>query len=159
MGIKWTPWQVSMQRRIEVLSAFTFVSIIIFSELLTVILLALFLVSASCQLSRSHFNKLSPIQRYGGLLASALFATYLVFFYFDRNAGDYHTRGQGLVRNKKRFLLSSLQNCFLRRFEFLRGWRMWRHCSSYFPSQLIKTVDLPANKNYIFAVFPHGVIR
>lgn len=102
----------------------------------------------------------STDQRYGGLLASALFAAYLVFFFFDRNAGDYHTRGQGLVGNENGVLLSSLKNdVFFRRFEFLRGWRMWRHCSNYFPSTLVKTVDLPADRNYIFAVFPHGVIR
>lgn len=28
----------------------------------------------------------------------------------------------------------------------------------YFPTGLVKTADLPANKNYILAVFPHGVL-
>lgn len=28
----------------------------------------------------------------------------------------------------------------------------------YFPSALIKTADLPANNNYLFCAFPHGVI-
>lgn len=159
MGIKWTPWQVSMQRRIEVLSAFTFVSIIIFSELATVILLALFLVSASCQQSWSRFN-LSPLN--SALWRSASKCTLrclLGFLLFRPKRRRLSYQRSRVSRKQKAFLLSSFQTGFLHRFEFLRGWRMWRHCSSYFPSQLIKTVDLPANKNYIFAVFPHGVIR
>jgi len=35
---------------------------------------------------------------------------------------------------------------------------MWKHFTNYFPSILVKTADLPADRNYIFTVFPHGVI-
>jgi len=35
---------------------------------------------------------------------------------------------------------------------------LFRHYRDYFPVQLIKTADLPPNKNYILASFPHGVL-
>lgn len=28
----------------------------------------------------------------------------------------------------------------------------------YFPSTLVKTVNLPANTNYLFGAFPHGIV-
>lgn len=41
---------------------------------------------------------------------------------------------------------------------FLKRLPIWRHLRDYFPVKLIKTVDLPADRNYIFVVAPHGVI-
>lgn len=35
---------------------------------------------------------------------------------------------------------------------------MWTHLANYFPIKLIKTVDLPPDRNYLFACHPHGVI-
>lgn len=35
---------------------------------------------------------------------------------------------------------------------------MFKYFSDYFPSKLIKTVDLPADTNYLFVVYPHGVL-
>lgn len=44
------------------------------------------------------------------------------------------------------------------RSERLRRWKIWKYHNEYFPAKLIKTVDLPADKNYIFATFPHGIL-
>lgn len=40
----------------------------------------------------------------------------------------------------------------------VRNWFMWKYFVNYFPVDLVKTVDLPADQHYLFAVFPHGVI-
>ncbi|XGW20783.1 hypothetical protein V3C99_004065 [Haemonchus contortus] len=41
---------------------------------------------------------------------------------------------------------------------WLRRWRYNEWAARYFPSNVHKTVDLPANRNYLFACHPHGVI-
>lgn len=41
---------------------------------------------------------------------------------------------------------------------WVRSWSWWKHFANYFPVKLIKTTELPPNKNYLFACFPHGVI-
>ncbi|XKL69076.1 hypothetical protein PGB90_006845 [Kerria lacca] len=40
----------------------------------------------------------------------------------------------------------------------LRNNKIWHYYRDYFPIKLIKTTDLPADKNYIFCVYPHGVV-
>jgi 2-acylglycerol O-acyltransferase 2 len=42
--------------------------------------------------------------------------------------------------------------------KILRGWSLWKHLANYFPISLYKTVDIPADRNYIFAFVPHGII-
>lgn len=41
---------------------------------------------------------------------------------------------------------------------WFREWRLWPHYLNYFPMDLIKSVDLPADRNYLLCLFPHGVI-
>jgi 2-acylglycerol O-acyltransferase 2 len=36
--------------------------------------------------------------------------------------------------------------------------RIWNFLSEYFPVRLVKTCDLPANKNYVFGLHPHGIL-
>ncbi len=40
----------------------------------------------------------------------------------------------------------------------LRNSRVWKHFCQYFPLQLIKTCDIDASRNYIFAMHPHGIM-
>ncbi|CRL03396.1 CLUMA_CG016238, isoform A [Clunio marinus] len=80
----------------------------------------------------------SSIFYYGGTIGKGLCILYLIFIYIDRKADEDCSRGQG--------------------YEFLRGWFIWKRFTEYFPLTLVKTVDIPATKNYIFACFPHGVI-
>lgn len=35
---------------------------------------------------------------------------------------------------------------------------MWRSTKKYFPVKMVKTAELPANKNYLIAAFPHGAL-
>ncbi|KAH8277718.1 hypothetical protein KR018_004197 [Drosophila ironensis] len=40
---------------------------------------------------------------------------------------------------------------------FRHNW-LFRHYRDYFPVQLVKTAELPPNRNYILASFPHGIL-
>ncbi|KRZ15928.1 2-acylglycerol O-acyltransferase 2 [Trichinella zimbabwensis] len=42
--------------------------------------------------------------------------------------------------------------------EWFRRWRMWDHLRDYFPIELIKTADLPPDRNYLFGYHPHGIM-
>ncbi|XP_039428745.1 2-acylglycerol O-acyltransferase 2-A-like isoform X2 [Culex pipiens pallens] len=75
---------------------------------------------------------------FGGLYARTFCLIYGIFIYIDRKAGVNGGRGQGL--------------------KWFRNLYCWKLLQSYFPAKLHKTVDLPADRNYIFAAFPHGVL-
>ncbi|KAK7598067.1 hypothetical protein V9T40_006302 [Parthenolecanium corni] len=45
-----------------------------------------------------------------------------------------------------------------RKIYFLRNLRIWDYYRDYFPVGLVKTAELPADKNYIFCVYPHGIV-
>ncbi|XP_013415565.1 2-acylglycerol O-acyltransferase 1 [Lingula anatina] len=45
-----------------------------------------------------------------------------------------------------------------RRCEWIRRWKIWEYFRDYFPVKLIKTVDLPPDRNYLFCFHPHGVM-
>ena len=36
--------------------------------------------------------------------------------------------------------------------------RLWKQAADYFPQRLVKTADLPADRNYLIGYHPHGVI-
>jgi len=40
----------------------------------------------------------------------------------------------------------------------MRRLTWWTHFKNYFPVSLVKTHDLPADKSYLFATYPHGVL-
>jgi len=48
--------------------------------------------------------------------------------------------------------------CYHYRFRFIRRLAWWTHFKNYFPVSLVKTHDLPADKSYLFATYPHGVL-
>ncbi|XP_055531130.1 2-acylglycerol O-acyltransferase 2-A-like isoform X1 [Wyeomyia smithii] len=75
---------------------------------------------------------------FGGIWAKTFCVIYGIFIYFDRKAGVNCGRGQGV--------------------KWFRNMYWVRLFQSYFPAKLHKTVDLPADRNYIFAAFPHGVL-
>ncbi|XP_059476035.1 2-acylglycerol O-acyltransferase 1-like isoform X2 [Neocloeon triangulifer] len=45
-----------------------------------------------------------------------------------------------------------------RRIEWVRDWTWWRLYRAYFPLSLERTVELPSDRNYLFACYPHGVL-
>lgn len=40
----------------------------------------------------------------------------------------------------------------------LRRWRLWKYVADFFPIELVKTVDLDPNKNYVMGVSPHAIM-
>lgn len=56
------------------------------------------------------------------------------------------------------FWTGFLINVFFFRSNWFRGCAWWKHMRSYFPVHLHKTADLPADRNYLLTVFPHGVL-
>uniref|UniRef100_A0A914R2I5 diacylglycerol O-acyltransferase n=1 Tax=Panagrolaimus davidi TaxID=227884 RepID=A0A914R2I5_9BILA len=42
--------------------------------------------------------------------------------------------------------------------QWVRSWIAWKYCADYFNCELIKTTDLPLDRNYVFAIHPHGVL-
>ncbi|CAD6892955.1 unnamed protein product [Tilletia controversa] len=45
-----------------------------------------------------------------------------------------------------------------RRYSWVRQWKLWTYFAEYYPVSLIKTVDLPPDRPYVFGYHPHGVI-
>uniref|UniRef100_M3YWQ7 Acyltransferase n=2 Tax=Mustela putorius furo TaxID=9669 RepID=M3YWQ7_MUSPF len=45
-----------------------------------------------------------------------------------------------------------------RRFEWIRNLAMWRHVRDYYPVKLVKTAELPPDRNYVLSVHPHGIM-
>jgi len=61
---------------------------------------------------------------------------YGVWYYYDR-----HTPWRGSRASK-----------------FVRNIHLWKYCGQYFDAELVKTVDIPGDHNYIFSCHPHGAI-
>lgn len=77
---------------------------------------------------------------WGPLFLKTAIIGYMIFVIFiDKDAGKTGGRKAG--------------------WDWARGWGAWGHILNYFPHKLVKTVDLPADRNYIFAAFPHGIVR
>ncbi|XP_006106273.1 2-acylglycerol O-acyltransferase 3 [Myotis lucifugus] len=45
-----------------------------------------------------------------------------------------------------------------RRFKWIRNWTIWKHLRDYYPIKLVKTVELPPDRNYVFGSHPHGIM-
>ena len=43
--------------------------------------------------------------------------------------------------------------------QWMRNLSYWRHFRNYFPVTVHKTADLPADRNYMIGLFPHGLLR
>ncbi|XP_034253646.1 2-acylglycerol O-acyltransferase 1-like [Thrips palmi] len=76
---------------------------------------------------------LHPVLRWPVLL-------YLAWLCLDRNTGDQGGRRNG------------------RGWSFVRGCVLWNYFRDYFPVRLVKTAELPPDKNYLLCAYPHGVI-
>lgn len=64
--------------------------------------------------------------------------SYGVFILYEWNVGKQGGRGTGS--------------------EWLRDWVVWKIFCDYFPIKLVKTTELSADRNYVFAAYPHGLI-
>ncbi|XP_054445135.1 2-acylglycerol O-acyltransferase 3 [Pteronotus mesoamericanus] len=45
-----------------------------------------------------------------------------------------------------------------RRCEWIRNWALWKHLRDYYPIKLVKTAELPPDRNYVFGSHPHGIM-
>ncbi|XP_007518045.2 2-acylglycerol O-acyltransferase 3 [Erinaceus europaeus] len=45
-----------------------------------------------------------------------------------------------------------------RRSQWVRNWPIWRHLRDYYPIKLVKTAELPPDRNYVLAAHPHGIM-
>lgn len=46
----------------------------------------------------------------------------------------------------------------LRSVAAFKKFSLWKHFRDYFPISLYKTADLPDDQNYLFCVYPHGIL-
>lgn len=74
----------------------------------------------------------------GNIYIKALCLLYLAFVYYDRNCADRGGRGAGIT--------------------WLRELSVWKYCVNYFPLNLVKTAELPADRNYLLIFIPHGIL-
>ncbi|XP_061402539.1 2-acylglycerol O-acyltransferase 2-like [Musca vetustissima] len=73
-----------------------------------------------------------------GYLGKALYLLYFAYIYMDHKRNSSLTRGLGYLP--------------------MRTSRIAEYLRSYFPVELVKTAELPPNRNYVIATFPHGII-
>ncbi|XP_008047622.1 2-acylglycerol O-acyltransferase 3 [Carlito syrichta] len=45
-----------------------------------------------------------------------------------------------------------------RRSAWVRNWAVWKHLRDYYPIELVKTAELPPDRNYVLGAHPHGVM-
>nr|XP_027808770.1 2-acylglycerol O-acyltransferase 3 [Marmota flaviventris] len=45
-----------------------------------------------------------------------------------------------------------------RRYMWMRNWTIWKHQRDYFPIKLVKTAELPPDRNYVLSSHPHGIM-
>ncbi|ERE76308.1 2-acylglycerol O-acyltransferase 3-like protein [Cricetulus griseus] len=45
-----------------------------------------------------------------------------------------------------------------RHSRWMRKWTVWKHQRDYFPIKLLKTAELPADRNYVLGAHPHGIM-
>ncbi|EDW59979.1 2-acylglycerol O-acyltransferase 2-A [Drosophila virilis] len=75
---------------------------------------------------------------FGGFVVRTLLVIYTAYIYIEHKRTYSAMDGNGWMLNRT--------NCL---------YRIYRN---YFPVQLVKTAELPPNRNYILASFPHGIL-
>ncbi|XP_055838105.1 diacylglycerol O-acyltransferase 2-like isoform X1 [Episyrphus balteatus] len=74
---------------------------------------------------------------FGNYYLKALLIAYGIWIYFDKEKSENEVRGSG--------------------WRWMRDNFFWKHFRDYFPVELVKTEELPPNRNYLLACYPHGV--
>ncbi|XP_043661547.1 diacylglycerol O-acyltransferase 2 [Drosophila teissieri] len=97
-----------------------------------------FLILSFMILSFGSYFFVAAVLFYGSLLWRSLMVIYLVYVYANHRRTHSIMDGNGWKINRNNWL--------------------FRHYRDYFPVQLVKTAELPPNKNYILASFPHGIL-
>lgn len=80
----------------------------------------------------------TKILLFGNVYLKALLIAYGIWIYYDRKRAQEAVRGAGIICMRDNFF--------------------WKHFRDYFPIELVKTAELPPNRNYLLACYPHGVL-
>ncbi|XP_055917482.1 2-acylglycerol O-acyltransferase 2 isoform X2 [Eupeodes corollae] len=75
---------------------------------------------------------------FGNIYLKALVLAYGIWIYHDRHRAQEAVRGAGIKCMRENFF--------------------WKHFRNYFPIELVKTAELPPNRNYLLACYPHGAL-
>ncbi|EDW46808.1 diacylglycerol O-acyltransferase 2 isoform X2 [Drosophila sechellia] len=97
-----------------------------------------FLILSFMVLSFGSYFFVAAVLYYGSLLWRTIMVIYLVYVYANHRRTHSIMDGNGWKISRNNWL--------------------FRHYRDYFPVQLVKTAELPPNKNYILASFPHGIL-
>ncbi|XP_017077490.1 diacylglycerol O-acyltransferase 2 [Drosophila eugracilis] len=89
-------------------------------------------------LSFGSYILVAALLIYGNLVWRTVTIIYLVYIYANHRITHSVMDGNG--------------------WKFSRNNWLFRHYRDYYPVQLVKTAELPPNKNYILASFPHGIL-
>lgn len=115
LGIEWAPMSLPLERRIQTLAVFFYLSLAV----LVSVCMGFNLILISLLFTRYYYISL----------------LYAIWYAYDHQISYTGSRWNSWVRS----------------------WRVWYYISRYFPTTLIKTADLPADKNYLFGCHPHGI--
>lgn len=69
----------------------------------------------------------------------------------NRNKINKLFKLNGLLQHNVHFVFYSVS--------WVRSFLVWKWILNYFPIDLVKTADLPSDRNYLICVFPHGILR
>lgn len=171
MAIEWTPWfNVPMHRRLEVLGVTLFMlSLTILGPICGVVILYFLvnLLSAFNSISNS-FNH--SIRSSIAVLWKYLFENHMrivcsilvLRLEFQWTWWSwcwvciFDCSSKYLTKNPKVNFCCCFLCCSV---SWVRNWSIWKHFSNYFPVDVIKTADLPNDRNYLICISPHGLLR
>lgn len=173
MVIKWTPWNVPMHRRLEVFWASFAVFVALFLGPISVLVIAYILVTFYIQHTKNADYLFSHCFLFWWNLVGwqYLFEGYLYFIFGIHLLWSWRR----WYRRPRNGVCFKSNTCKLFSWHFsdiyyhIHGGRScsvkwareidgWHHYLRYFPIDLIKTADLPADRHYIICLFPHGVL-
>lgn len=156
LSLKWKPQlSPSMKKGIEFLSAFCWIIMLLWIQSGCITLYFFIFVSFIVKGRKSIINISLTVQRRNNW-ESLLHL--LCDFYVHRQKGSRKRQSWSGVRNSHN--LKSYPKSFIAyRSEYVRTLSWYRHFCDYFPASVIKTAELPPDRNYLFGMYPHGVIR
>lgn len=96
--IKLASLREPLNQGLEVVSAFTFIAMILFAEITCLVVWIMWLVSGALLsiLKTPIFNMLFTFQYYGNAFFKTLWFVYLIHMLYDYRAANNCSRGQGL---------------------------------------------------------------
>lgn len=148
------------KRSLEVLSALMWVIMIMWFELLAIIVYFYIFVSFESPPKAAFRQVNQHIFRQKAEFLANFFASLMRLIGIQiesRRKMEDEAMGETLFSSLRISLKSFSPS--IDRSEFIRNLSWFKHFSNFFPVKIIKTAELPPTTNYLFAIYPHGVIR